>query len=91
MWYRNDLRLQDHQPLSEALKLSTQIIPIYCFDPRQFGKTVFGFPKTGAFRAQFLQESVADLRQSWRSLSLDLILRYGYPEEIIPQLALELG
>jgi deoxyribodipyrimidine photo-lyase len=94
IWYRNDLRLHDHQPLNEALKQSTEIIPIYCFDPRQFGKTAFGFPKTGAFRAQFLLESIANLRQSWRSHSADLsdlIVRCGYPEEIIPQLALELG
>lgn len=90
IWYRNDLRLHDHEPLQQALKAKAQIIPLYCFDPRQFGKTSFGFPKTGAFRAQFLLESVADLRQSLQKLGSNLIIRQGLPEEIIPQLAKQL-
>ncbi len=91
IWYRNDLRLHDHEPLHEALKAKVQIIPLYCFDPRQFGQTSFGFPKTGAFRAQFLLESVADLRQSLQKLGSNLVIRRGLPEEIIPQLAKDLG
>jgi deoxyribodipyrimidine photo-lyase len=86
IWYRNDLRLHDHQPLSSALNTQAQIIPVYCFDPRQFTQTSYGFPKTGAFRTQFLLESVADLRQSFRKLGSDLILRLGKPEIIIPEL-----
>lgn len=59
---------------------------MYCFDPRQFKKTSYGFPKTGAFRTQFLLESVTDLRQSFRKLGSDLIIRQGKPEIIIPEL-----
>jgi deoxyribodipyrimidine photo-lyase len=91
IWYRNDLRLHDHTPLVQAIKEGAIIIPIYCFDDRQFGQTKFGFPKTGNFRAQFLIESVADLRESWRSLGSNLIIRRGLPEEIIPALVAELG
>jgi deoxyribodipyrimidine photo-lyase len=91
IWYRNDLRLHDHTPLSQAIKEGARIVPIYCFDDRQFGQTKFGFPKTGNFRAQFLIESVADLRKSWRSIGCDLIIRRGLPEEIIPALATELN
>lgn len=86
LWYRNDLRLHDHEPLHQALKQGAQILPLYCFDPRSFGQTAFGFAKTGAHRAQFLLESVADLRQSWRSLGTDLIIRQGKPEQVIPEL-----
>lgn len=91
LWYRNDLRVHDHEPLHAALKAKVPLIPLYCFDPRQFGKTSFGFAKTGAFRAQFLLESVADLRSSLRKLGSDLVIRQGRPEAIIPQLAKELG
>lgn len=87
IWYRNDLRSHDHEPLHAALKAEAQVIPVYCFDPRQWGQTSFGFPKTGAFRTQFLLESVADLRQSLRSLGSDLIVRSGKPEVVIPDLA----
>ncbi|NJR41114.1 MAG: DASH family cryptochrome [Leptolyngbyaceae cyanobacterium CSU_1_4] len=87
LWYRNDQRLHDHSPLDQALLAQPlYLIPLYCFDPRHFSKTAFGFPKTGAFRAQFLLESVADLRQGWRSRNSDLLIRMGKPEEIIPEL-----
>jgi deoxyribodipyrimidine photo-lyase len=86
IWYRNDLRLHDHEPMYRALKAGAQVIPLYCVDPRQFATTSFGFPKTGAFRAQFLLESLADLRQSLRSLGSDLVIRQGQPEAVIPEL-----
>ena len=87
IWFRNDLRLHDHEPLYDALRMGAQVIPVYCFDPRQFGKTAFGFPKTGKFRAKFLIESVADLRNSLQRLGSDLIVSLGKPEEILPILA----
>ncbi|TRT80083.1 MAG: cryptochrome DASH, partial [Microcystis aeruginosa Ma_AC_P_19900807_S299] len=52
--------------------------------------TSYGFPKTGKFRAKFLLESVANLRQSLESLGGNLIIRRGKPEELIPQLVQEL-
>ena len=90
IWYRNDLRLHDHDPMYRALKQKAQVIPVYCFDERQFATTSFGFPKTGAFRAQFLLESVANLRNSLCQLGSNLVVRRGFPEEIIPSLAREL-
>lgn len=91
IWYRNDLRIHDHEPLVKALRSGASVIPVYCFEPRQFGTTPYGFPKTGAIRAQFLIESVADLRESLRSLGSDLIVRQGKAEEVIPAIAKELG
>jgi deoxyribodipyrimidine photo-lyase len=91
LWFRNDLRLHDHQPLWEAVQSGQRVIPFYGFDPRQFSQTAFGFPKTGAWRARFLLESVADLRQSLQALGSDLVVRMGHPEEVIPHLVQELG
>ncbi|MFE4107633.1 DASH family cryptochrome [Almyronema epifaneia] len=90
IWYRNDLRLHDHEPINQALQKQAQVIPLYCFDPRQFGQTAFGFPKTGAFRGQFLLESLQVLRQSLQSLGSNLVIRQGHPERLIPQLVKEL-
>ncbi len=87
IWFRNDLRLHDHEPLVEALKAQAQVLPVYCFDPRHFGTTAFGFPKTGAFRAQFLRESVQALRTALQERGSDLVIRWGKPEVVIPSLA----
>jgi deoxyribodipyrimidine photo-lyase len=91
VWFRNDLRLYDHGPLHAALQRGLQPIPVYCFDPRHFGKTAFGFEKTGPFRAQFLRESVMALRTALRSHHSNLIIRLGQPEVIVPELAQALG
>ncbi len=90
IWHRNDLRVHDHEPLIKAVKSGAKVVPVYCFEPRQFETTPYGFPKTGAIRAQFLLESVADLRENLRSLGSDLIIRRGNAEEMIPAIAKEL-
>ena len=93
VWFRNDLRIHDNESLyqasQEAQQKGVQIFPIYCFDPKHFTKTSFGFEKTGAFRAKFLIESVANLRENLRSLNSDLIVRFGKPESIISELIQE--
>jgi deoxyribodipyrimidine photo-lyase len=89
VWYRNDLRLHDHEPMHQAVRGGAQVIPLYCFDPRHFSTTPLGFPKTGSFRGQFLLESVADLRHSLRQLGRDLVLRWGFPEKLISSLVQE--
>ena len=97
VWFRNDLRIHDNESLYQASQAApevdadsgAQIFPIYCFDPRHFAKTSFGFEKTGAFRAKFLIESVANLRKNLRSLNSDLIVHFGNPESIIPELIQE--
>ena len=90
IWYRNDLRLHDHEPMHRALQQQAQVIPLYCFNERQFGTTAFGFPKTGQYRAQFLLESLRDLKTSLGKLGSDLVVRRGLPEEIIPAIAKQL-
>lgn len=86
VWFRNDLRVTDCAPLFYASRTQCPVIPVYCFDPRHFGTTAFGFPKTGAFRAQFLLDSVADVRRSLQALGSDLIIRWGRPEKILPEI-----
>lgn len=92
VWFRQDLRLHDNEALTEALLHCERIIPIFIFDERVFlGKTrQFGFPKTGKFRAKFMLESVADLRQSLRKMGSELVVRFGKPEEEIFELARQL-
>lgn len=90
VWYRNDIRLHDHEALLDAVNHGI-VYPIYVFDERLFKeKTPYGFRKIDVFRAQFLIASIIDLRDSLRAMGSDLIVKVGKPEEIIPSLAKEL-
>tara|TARA_R110002096_G_scaffold430622_2_gene644754 strand:- start:868 stop:2277 length:1410 start_codon:yes stop_codon:yes gene_type:complete len=80
VWFRNDLRIHDHEALNKAISKHEQIIPFYCFEDKQFGKAAFGFEKTGSFRAQFLIESVINLKQNLQKLGSNLIIRKGKVE-----------
>ncbi len=87
LWFRNDLRLHDNEALHITLQQVGTLLPVYIFDPRQFGKTdQGGFPKTGSFRLKFLLDSLNDLRSSLREKGSDFIILEGKPEEVIPQL-----
>lgn len=86
VWFRKDLRIHDNEILTEAVRKGDNIIPVYCFDPRHFELTSFDTLKTGVIRAQFLLESVADLRKSFQNAGGDLVIRVGRPENILPEL-----
>lgn len=87
VWFRNDLRLHDHEALHKAILENEQVIPFYCFEEEQFGVTDYGFQKTGSFRAQFLIESVSVLRKNLKLLGSDLIVRKGNIAENLSSLA----
>lgn len=90
IWFRNDLRIHDNYLIDKAIdaceaKEVDAVLPIFCFDPRTFGKeseTQFGTTKTGIMRTKFYIESVKDLRSNLRNkLNSDLYVCYNKPEE----------
>jgi deoxyribodipyrimidine photo-lyase len=89
VWFRRDLRLHDNEALTDALKHGDEILPVYIFDPREWQGTLdhTGLPKIGPHRARFVLESVADLRRNLRDRGADLVVRTGYPEDILPELS----
>ncbi len=91
VWFRNELRIGDNEALTRAIQQSQEVIPVYCFDPRQFGPTEFGFPKTGSHRANFLIQSIQSLRTSLKSIQGNLVVLQGKPEEELIKLAEETG
>lgn len=91
VWFRQDLRLHDNEALTTALRMADEVVPVYIFDERVFkGETRYGFPKTGKFRAQFILESVIELRENIQKLGGKLIVRIGRPEGILAELAQEI-
>ena len=89
IWYRNDLRVSDHEALRTACENHKNIIAVYCFDPRHYEDTVYGFPKTGKFRAKFLIETLCDLQENLENLNIPLLIFKENPEAIIPELITE--
>ncbi|XP_057731369.1 cryptochrome DASH, chloroplastic/mitochondrial [Arachis stenosperma] len=88
VWFRNDLRVLDNEVLYKAWLSSETLLPVFCVDPRLFSTTYhFGFPKTGALRAQFFVECLADLRKNLTKFGLNLLIQHGKPEDILPSLA----
>ena len=91
-WFRNDLRLHDNEGFLKATQDADEVIPIFVFDTRQFNEIApLGIPKTGAFRAKFLLESVQNLRDNLRKKGSNLLVRLGKPEVILSEMARELG
>lgn len=86
LWFRNDLRLDDHRPLEAALKASDKILGVYFFEDRWFESGSHGGPRMDARRAFFLWESAVELRERMRNLGSDLLILGGNPVERIPQL-----
>ncbi|GFY98698.1 photolyase/blue-light receptor 2 [Actinidia rufa] len=91
VWFRNDLRIHDNECLNLANNESISVLPLYCFDPRDYGKSASGFDKTGPYRATFVIESVSNLRKNLQARGSDLVVRIGKPETVISELAKEIG
>ena len=83
--------MHDNEALTNASNDSLSILPVYLFDPRDYGKSSSGFDKTGPFRASFLLESVRDLRKNLRSRGSDLLVRIGRPESVLVELVRAVG
>ncbi|XP_026658991.2 blue-light photoreceptor PHR2-like [Phoenix dactylifera] len=91
VWFRADLRVHDNEALNAASNDSLSLLPVYLFDPRDYGKSSSGFDKTGPYRATFLLQSVADLRRSLRARGSDLVVRIGRPETVLVEFARAVG
>lgn len=86
-WHRNDLRIYDNEILIKNIRHCSLLIPVYIFDPRFFLPNQYGIPRTGKFRAKFLYETVRHLQKKYCQMGKGLIVRIGFPEIILPELA----
>ena len=84
VWFRNDLRVNDNESLTNAMAENKSLIAMYCFDPRHFEQTSFGFKKTEKFRAKFLVETVTELKENLEKLNISLLVYHEKPEDCIP-------
>jgi deoxyribodipyrimidine photo-lyase len=89
VWFRNDLRTTDQKSLYEACQQNTKILGVYCFDPKHFEMTSYGFKKTEKYRAKFLIESVQQLSSNLENLNISLLVNFDSPKHVFEELAQE--
>ena len=83
VWFRRDLRVSDHAPLYRAA-LRGSVIPVFVFD-----RALLHHPETAPARVAFMLDCLHHLDQDLRQRGGRLILRYGDPVEVLPQLIRE--
>ena len=90
VWYRNDLRVDDHAPLHRAVTAAERdgggVLPVVVVDPMFFGQTRFGFDRIGPYRRRFLKQSLVDLRDTLRGLGGDLRVVRGETGDVFRRL-----
>lgn len=86
IWFTNNLRSQDNHVLKSALHHGKPVIAVYCFDPRLYAQTEYGFKKTERYRAKFTIESIIDLKRNLHTLNIPLLVYHDIPESAILEL-----
>jgi deoxyribodipyrimidine photo-lyase len=85
VWFRRDLRTDDHAALHHAQLSSRRVFGVFVFD----SDILAGLPADDR-RVQFLYDSVCELDARLRELGGYLIVRGGRAAQVIPALAAEL-
>jgi len=89
VWLNNNLRTRDNSVLQNAITNHESVIACYCFDPRHFESTQFGFKKIEKYRAKFIIETIQDLKSNLESLNIELFVALDIPENKLKELVNE--
>ena len=81
IWFRNDLRLFDNEPLRSAVDWADEVICVFIWPERWMGKSSFGVEKMGAPRAKFMIESLRQLNDELKVRGNFLLFFRGNPAE----------
>lgn len=80
VWFRNDLRLRDHLALEAAIQTGQPVFPIYIYDDHS------SRPLGGASK-WWLHHSLSSLKERFKQLGADLILRKGNAFEVLKSIS----
>lgn len=89
VWHRSELRTHDHPALhaaaQQARDMGTSVLPLVILDP-----AIFDRPDLTPRRQAWFLENTRALRDSYRRLGCDLVVRRGEPAQVLDTLAREL-
>ncbi len=81
LWFRKDLRIEDHEALYEASK-EFKVLPIYIVDKDLWSQNSYSYRQW-----QFCKESIIDLNCELKSLGQQLVIRTGNVIEIFEEIS----
>lgn len=89
VWHRAELRVHDHPALHHAHQMAQKdgglVVPLVIIDP-----LIFGRPDLTPRRQAHFLENVRALREKYRSLGADLLVREGEPAQVLERLTEQL-
>ena len=89
LWFKQDLRLDDHPAVQAALS-ADRVLPLYVLDTSLLQPNPLGNRRLGVHRARFLMESLAALDGELRQRGSGLLVLQGRAEQLIPRLVEQL-
>ncbi len=86
VWFRTDLRVQDQHSLTKAVQQHERVVAVYHIPKKWLEFTRWGFKKMERFRANFLLQSLEQLKKDLEQLNISLIVTTGNWTESITRL-----
>jgi deoxyribodipyrimidine photo-lyase len=77
VWFKRDLRIEDHAPLSQAAGLG-RVLPLYIVEPGLWQQ-----PDASRLQFEFMRQSLAELDTALAHLGQPLIIRTGDAVEVL--------
>lgn len=85
VWFKRDLRVRDHAPLTEAAKRGP-IVPLYLAEPG-----LWKLPDSAPQHWAYLRAALTELQESLSALGAPLVVRTGEAVNVLTRLNGELG
>ena len=85
VWFKRDLRIHDHEPLSLAAKLQDEgikVLPLYIVEP-----DYWALPDSSARHWRFINQSLIELNQALNNLGQGLLVEQGNAVEVLNMLS----
>jgi deoxyribodipyrimidine photo-lyase len=87
VWFRRDLRVEDHTALSHSLAQARQVWCVFVFD----SEILDALPSRRNRRVEFIWHCLVALDHDLRARGGGLLVRRGRPVDVLPALVTELG
>ena len=82
LWFKRDLRIEDHPALCHAAQLGFPILPLYVVEPALWMQSDYS-----GRQWEFTKECLFDLRVRLGALGMPLVVRMGAVRKVLSELA----